>query len=212
MSAPVEAPDRWADFRRSQREDFADSIIAAVSDPVADALSVTEIVKRTGTSRKTFYKYFDSLAAAVVYTQKSVLRRLSDHAQEAEAVAGSGRERLLTVLQDQSRVAMESPELFRFLSFFDFRFRYTGMDEAEQQAQDAAMRALHADAIDIFRAGQDDGSIRSELDPELTVGAMSSAVIGLVQREIAIMSSAPGSRALLEMTALEIAAWRSFLS
>jgi hypothetical protein len=86
------------------------------------------------------------------------------------------------------------------------------MDEAEQQAQDVAMSALYADAVDIFRAGQDDGSIRGDLDPELTVAAMSSAAIGLVQREIAIMSSAPGPRVLLEMTALEIAAWRLFLS
>ena len=74
------------------------------------------------------------------------------------------------------------------------------------------MRALYADAIEIFRAGQDDGSIRSDLEPEVTVGAMSSAVIGLVQRQIAITSSAPDPRALLDMTALEIAAWRAFLS
>ena len=75
---------------------------------------------------------------------------------------------------------MESPALFRFLSFFDSRFGTPWMDE--QHAFDAAMRALAADANAIFREGQDDGSIRTELDVELTVGAMSSAMIGLVQR------------------------------
>lgn len=212
MSALVQAPDRWADFRHSQREDFADSIIAAVSDPAADALSVTEIVKRTGTSRKTFYKYFDSLSAAVVYTEQSVLRRLSEHAEAAVAVAASGRERLLAVLEDNSRVATKSPDLFRFISFFDYTFRYTGMDKAEQLAFDSAMSVLYSDAIDIFRAGQDDGSIRSDLEPEITVAALSGAVIGLVQRHLAITSSAPNPQALLDTTALEIAAWRAFLS
>ena len=212
MSAPVEAPDRWAEFRHSQREDYADSIIAAVSDPLADALSVTEIVKRTGTSRKTFYKYFDSLTAAVVYTEKSVLRRLSEHAAAAVPVAASGREHLLTVLEDNGRVATKSPELFRFISFFDYTYRYSGMDEANQQAFDSSMRVLYADAMDIFLAGQADGSIRSGLRPDVTVGAMSSAVIGLVQRQLAITSSAPDPQGLLDMIALEIAAWRAFLS
>jgi len=212
MSAPVQATDRWAEFRQSQREEFADSIIAAVSDPHAGALSVTEIVNRTGTSRKTFYKYFDSLSAAVVYTEKSVLRRLSDHAEAAVAIAASGRERLLAVLEDNGRVATKSPELFRFISFFDYTFRYTGIEEADQRAFDSAMRILYADAIDIFRAGQDDGSIRSDLEPEVTVAAISGAVIGLVQRHLAITSSSPNPQALLDMTALEIAAWRAFLS
>lgn len=212
MRSSTKAPDRWEGFRDGQREEFADSIIAAVSDPVAGGLSVTEIVKRAGTSRKTFYKYFDSLSAAVIYTQKSVLRRFAVHAQAVASEASLGRERLLTVLQDQSTVATESPALFRFLSFFDFTFRHVGMAQDEQFAYDTAMQVLAADAIKIFREGQVDGSIRADLEPELTVGAMSGAMIGLIQRYLAITASAPKPNLLLEMAELEASAWRSYLS
>ena len=212
MSAVASGPDRWDDFRNSQREDFAESIIGAVSDPAAGGLSVTDIVRRAGTSRKTFYKYFDSLTAAVIYTQNSVVRRVAEHAGSTVPVSGSGRERLLSILRDQGTVATESPPLFRFLCFFDFTFRYSGVGRDELYAFDATMRTLATDATDIFRAGQSDGSIRADLDPDLTVGAMSGAMIGLVQRYLAISSASPHPELLLEMADLEVSAWRSFLS
>ena len=211
MSAVANGPDRWDEFRNGQREEFADSIIAAVSDPAAGGLSVTDIVRRAGTSRKTFYKYFDSLTAAVIYTQKSVIRRVGEHASAAVPATGPGRERLLSILRDQSTVATESPTLFRFLSFFDFSFRYSvGPDEL--YAFDTAMRALAADAYAIFREGQADGSIRTDLDVDLTIAAMSGAMIGLVQRYLAVTSSAPDPQLILDIAELEVSAWRSYLS
>jgi AcrR family transcriptional regulator len=211
MSTAVSAPDRWDEFRNKQREDFADRIIEAVSDAAAGGLNVTDIVRRTGTSRKTFYKYFDSLAAAVIYTQRSVIRRISEHATTTVPAADSGRERLLSILRDQSTLATESPALFRFLSYFDYTFRYAGMGRDEQYAFDASMRALATEATDIFRSGQSDGSIRADLDPDLTVGAMSGAMIGLVQRYLAITAATPNPEQLLKLADLEVSAWRSYL-
>ncbi len=212
MTTAVNESDRWDEFRTSQREDFADSIIAAVSDPAAGALSVTDVVRRAGTSRKTFYKYFDSLTAATIYTQRSVIRRIGEHASATVPATDLGRERLLSILRDQSTVATESPALFRFLAYFDYTFRYTGMGRDEEYAFDAAMRALAAEATDLFRAGQADGSIRADLDPELTVEAMAGAMIGLVQRYLAITSSTPNPQLVLELADLEVSAWRSYLS
>ncbi len=211
MTAVASGPSRWDDFRNSQREEFADSIIAAVSHPAAGGLSVTDIVRRAGTSRKTFYKYFDSLTAAIIYTQNSVILRVAEHAGSTVPVSGPGRERLLSILRDQSTVATESPTLFRFLCFFDYTFRYSGVGREELYAFDATMRTLANDAIDIFRAGQSDGSIRADLDPDLTVGAMSGAMIGMVQRYLATTSSSPQPELLLEMADLEVSAWRSYL-
>ena len=211
MSTAVSAPHRWDEFRNKQREDFADRIIESVSDAAAGALNVTDVVRRTGTSRKTFYKYFDSLTAAVIYTQRSVIRRVSEHAGTTVPAADSGRERLLAILRDQSTLATESPALFRFLSYFDYTFRYTGMGRDEQYAFDTAMRTLATEATDIFRSGQSDGSIRADLDPDLTVGAMSGAMIGLVQRYLAITAASPNPEQLLELADLEVSAWRSYL-
>ena len=146
----------------------------------------------------------------MIYTQESVIRRIGEHAPTKTPTDDVGRERLLAILQDQSTVAMESPTLFRFLSYFDFTFRYSGMDLDERHAYDAAMQALSVNAVEIFREGQSDGSISIDLDPQLTVEAMSGALIGLVQRYLAITSSEP-SHSALELVQLEVSAWRAFL-
>jgi AcrR family transcriptional regulator len=212
MSATVKTSNRWDEFRTSQREDFANSIIEAVSDSQAEPLSVTDIVRRTGTSRKTFYKYFDSLTAAIIYTQQSVLRRVGEHAQASVAPDSVGRDRLLSILCDQGTLALEAPALFRFQSYFDYTFRRVGMGPDDQSAYASDIRALGESVIDLFRAGQADGSIRTDLDPELTVLAVSGAIIGLVQRSLVTIIPSPSPTILRELLELEASAWRAYLS
>ncbi|CAO5226642.1 hypothetical protein FAGKG844_1060003 [Frankia sp. AgKG'84/4] len=67
---------QWDEFRQSQRELIADAVIRAASQAPGVPIDVTLVASTAGMSRKTFYKYFDSLGDAVLFTQTAVLRLL----------------------------------------------------------------------------------------------------------------------------------------
>ncbi|WP_405181042.1 TetR/AcrR family transcriptional regulator [Nocardia sp. NBC_01377] len=183
--------ERWTRFRDRQREDIANAVIAAVSNSREEPLNVTEVVDLAGISRKTFYKYFDSLPPALVYTRSQVRRGLTEHAEAAVADAPNGRERFLGLLADLVSVANRSPDLIRFINYFDHTFR--GKEQQHNQhEQETYIAADSENVTQAFLTGQADGSIRTDLDPSTNVFVIGNSIIGLVQRfEVATHADNP---------------------
>lgn len=173
--------ERWMGFRDQQRDDIAKAVIAAVSNAHGDPLNVTEVVELAGISRKTFYKYFDTLSAALVYTQNQVQRQMTALAGDSVRNASNGRERFLGMLSYFATVGRQNPDLIRFVNYVDYTFRREGL--GEDQGPDHDGQAYGGDEIaQAFRDGQIDGSIRQNLDPTTNVVAAANSIIGLVQR------------------------------
>lgn len=173
--------ERWTGFRDQQRDDIAKAVIAAVSNAHGEPLNVTEVVELAGISRKTFYKYFDSLSAALVYTQAQVQRQMTALAHESVADVSTGREQFLGMLSYFATVGRQNPELIRFVNYFDYTFRGEGLS-ASQHPTSKEQAYGATEIAQAFMAGQADGSIRQELDPAVTIFAAGNSIIGLVQR------------------------------
>lgn len=173
--------ERWTGFRDQQRDDIAKAVIAAVANADGDPLNVTEVVELAGISRKTFYKYFDTLSAALVYTQDQVQRQMTALASDSVADAPNGRERFLGMLSYFATVGRENPELIRFVNYFDYTFRRGGLRPALAPGQ--GEQGYGAEEIGLaFRDGQSDGSVRPDLDFATNVFAAGNSIMGLVQR------------------------------
>ena len=174
--------DRWDEFRDQQRNDIVKAVIAAVANADGEALNVTEVVDVAGISRKTFYKYFESLSAALLYAQDQVQQQITALAGDSVAAGANGRERFLGMLSYVATVSRQNPELIRFTNYFDHTFRGEGLSagrrlQRDEQADDGGEAIAEA-----FRDGQADGSIRPELDSATNIFATGNSIIGLVQR------------------------------
>ncbi|HWH26175.1 MAG TPA: TetR/AcrR family transcriptional regulator [Pseudolysinimonas sp.] len=203
--------DRWDAFRAQQRDDIATAIIEAVAAGSTEQLSVSNLVDRAGISRKTFYKYFDDVGAALVYTHERVLRHMGENWPVTTGDRANHREMVLEMLANIELAARRSPHDFAYLAFFDFvaAGRTRSGDEA---AFDNLMRAQQQGIIDTFISGQAEGSIRLDLDPETTIWAISNATFGLVQRSLVIGLHGEFSGELSAAMKLVIQSWRELLT
>lgn len=209
--APSIPVDRWDAFREQRRDEIATAIIETVASGTAEQLNVSSLVERAGFSRKTFYKYFDSAGAALIYTHQLVLQRMANNEPEAATTNVNGRERVLEMLSSIEKNARRFPKDFAFLAYFDFvaSGRTQGGDEA---AFEDLMRRQQHDILHAFHVGQQDGSIRRELSPEPTLWSISNATFGLIQRGLVIETWNHQRTDLTEAAGLVVQAWRELLT
>lgn len=173
--------ERWTGFRDRQRDDIAKALIAAVSKAQGRQLNVTDVFELAGISRKTFYKYFDTLGAALVYTRDQLQREMTALAIDSVTDAPNGRERFLGMLSHFATVGRQNPELIRLVNYFDYTLAREPLGPAEDPGQgEPAYGAV--ETAQAFREGQSDGSIRSDLDSATNIFAAGNSIMGLVQR------------------------------
>lgn len=212
MKTRTHPRNHWDIFRDRQRAEVAGAVIALVSQKGAP-VTIAEIAERAGMSRRTFYKHFPSLGAAMLHTQTVVIDRIRAHADRSVPDGLNGRERLLASFQALVDLNCRQPQLMQFFSYFDFGFRHHGLTaEQHNELEELAAGQLHL-PLDNIRAGQQDGSIRPDLDPETTAIAISNALVGVVQR-LQVMDEYTDGRdpAAQRLAAFELQAWRIYLT
>ncbi|CAN5707217.1 hypothetical protein BH11ACT6_BH11ACT6_17610 [soil metagenome] len=202
--------ERWTGFRDQQRDDIAKAVIAAVSNAHGEPLNVTEVVEVAGISRKTFYKYFDTLSAALVYTQGQVQQQLTALATESAQDAPNGRERFLGMLSYFATVGRQNPDLIRFVNYFDYTFRGEGLGSQSHDAPHSQTYGA-AEIAQAFRDGQADGSIGADLAFATNIVAAGNSIIGLTQRFQVV--GRPGDHELNQASIdLLVDVWRKHLT
>ncbi|HTW16684.1 MAG TPA: TetR/AcrR family transcriptional regulator [Nocardioides sp.] len=216
MSRRVRAPSpRWETLRDQQEAAVARAIIAIVAEDPS-RLTVAEIAQRAEISRQTFYKQFVTLEAAVAATQGRVIAVLGSRIADVATTrpAANGLERLLQIQEAAFEVFTADPAMLRFTSFYDFSFRVHRMSEADREQHPLAPSPEgDAGLYELIRAGQRDGSIDPDLPVEATWRALSTSILGVIQR-LQIQDDWTDGRdeAARETFATMLAVWRRTLS
>lgn len=217
MSRRVRATSpRWETLRDQQEAAVAGAIIAIVAEDPS-RLTVAEVAQRAEISRQTFYKQFVTLEAAVATTQGRVIAVLGSRIGETLAAtppAANGLERLLQIQEAAFEIFTADPEMLRFTSFYDFSFRVHRMSEADREQHPLAPSPEgDAGLYDLIRAGQRDGSIDPTLPVEATWRALSTSMLGVIQR-LQIQDDWTDGRdeAARETFATMLAVWRRTLA
>lgn len=166
--------------RRTQHERVEEStarLIQAAAELIAEggyeAASAAEIGRRAGYSRSMVKVRFGSkekLVDAVVASAYEV--PLTVELPET----ASGLERVLARLDTMAAIVDDSPELMR--TIFAIEFQAAGSSSRKGTHVAGWVSRLRADILAAVQAGQADGSVRSDLDPEPTAHAIVVEGIG----------------------------------
>jgi AcrR family transcriptional regulator len=213
MAEGARAPSqRWLDLAEQQRI----SVVRAAVDLVAEGnipLKVGDLADRAGITRPTFYKYFPALGAAVLHTARTLIAELEAYLEPRLPKRANARELLLARFDLSFEYARAHPEMTRFFSFYDFSFREQGLS-GEEDAERATISHVAGDPFfELFKAGQQDGSIDPALQPDVTYLALVTSMTGTGQRLLIENTWTTGSdrRAKGVHTSL-IAMWRQALT
>jgi AcrR family transcriptional regulator len=203
---------RWIDLGEQQRSAVARAAVNLVSEGNIP-LKVADLAERAGITRPTFYKYFPTLGSAVFHTARTLLSELDAYVTPRLPRNANAREQLLARFELSFEFSRARPEMTRFFSYYDFSFREAGLSDEEDAERGSISRAAGNPFFQLFKAGQDEGSIEPSLQADVTYLALVTSMTGTGQRLIIESAWTTGSdrRAKGVHNAL-VAMWRHALS
>lgn len=193
MDASSPAASRSVESRakgpyRAHRQRQRARILAAAEDLFGqrgiDRVLMNEIVDVTGIRASTLYEYFAG-KDEIVWTIVEQRIREAEAAiwKKLEAVKGrSALVHLSAILDAFGEELMNHPEHVRFMAQFDAMYAREWTVERLLKIEMESSASGLGTLPDLVRQGQADGSLRADLDPQLTLAAVLNAVIGTQRR------------------------------
>jgi AcrR family transcriptional regulator len=158
-------------------------IDAAIERFAADGLgaSFDAVAADVGVTKGALYHHFGSKDGLVEAVYAEAVRRHADRVVEASA-AGTGRERLLALIDASARLYGSRTPFYRLLT----SLHLTAAMERPLLADIArrVQRRQREFMIDLVRQGQRDGSIRPELDAEGVGLTVNAALEGFLTQQL----------------------------
>jgi AcrR family transcriptional regulator len=190
MAEPQPPRRVYRAHREKQRRHILSTAQALFDQRGIDRVTMTDITAATGLMASTIYQYFSNkdeiVWALVQQVLESSAAGLQQHLQEA---AGSALTTIAAILNYLGNELIGSPEHVRFMAQFDAL--YTRDWSAERllalEAQVLA-QPLAETLTTLVRAGIADGSLRPDLDPELTMHSVLNAAVA-TQRRLASLGT-----------------------
>ncbi len=154
-----------------------------------DRVAVSEIIAAAGIRASTLYEYFsnkDEIVWALVeeYMRESAARTLA----AVDAAQGSAIDKIAALFQAAEDDLVDRPERVRFMAQFDAMYAHDWSVEQLLAVEDRIATGRLNGLESLIRAGMSDGSLRSDLNPRLTMHAVMNALIG-TQRRLASLGT-----------------------
>jgi AcrR family transcriptional regulator len=168
--------DTLSEHRQRQAEHIAASAMAIIARDGVSALTMSAIADEAGISRQTLYKYFPDVDAVLLGMTRLSEGMESDLAERAERAEDATAGLLVYVEASLAAAAAGHPSPTALASTLPPEAR------ASLQAHVDRSEAL---VVRLMRRGLEDGSFRSDLDPELDgrlVYGMVMAAHGVAER------------------------------
>lgn len=153
-----------------------------------DRVTMAEITAASGVQPSTVYQYFSSKDDLVWSLVRELIEKDSLRARQRMEGAPNGYARLVALLDLMAEELVNETVKVRFMAQFDAIYARDWPAERlitlESQINPEGFKAFS----DLIREGIDDGSLRSDLDPDLTLHAVINAAIG-TQRRLASLGA-----------------------
>lgn len=175
--------------RERQRRRILDAAERIFDEKGIDRVTMAEIIAACGVRASTMYQYFENkddivwaLVEETIAAAASVMRRAM------ESVVGTALKKIAVLLDLMANDLAHRPEKVRFMAQFDAMYARDWPAERLLTVEARVSSGGFAGLSDLIRQGQEDGSLRSDLDPELTMHAVLNTVIG-TQRRLASLGA-----------------------
>ncbi|MGC4048894.1 MAG: TetR/AcrR family transcriptional regulator [Paludibaculum sp.] len=183
----------YSSHRVRQRQRILDAAEKLFDEQGIDRVSISDIVNGAGIRPSTLYEYFsnkDDIVWAIVADV------FADGAARAKTLMDAGQtalDKITALLEFMAEGFTRTPTKVRFMAQFDAMYARQWSPERLLSLEAQVSPGGLAYFGTLVREGIADGSLRDDLDPELTMHAVINAVIG-AQRRLASL----GTRVELE--------------
>ncbi|HTB97709.1 MAG TPA: TetR/AcrR family transcriptional regulator [Terracidiphilus sp.] len=179
---PQKSPNTYHAHRERQRRRILDAAWKLFDERGIDRVTMAEITAASGVQPSTIYQYFSNKDEIVWAFLGTSIQESSAHARQLCDDAPSALARLTALLDFMANELINNPVKVRFMSQFDAMYARDWPAERLISLESE----INPDGFDVFtnliREGIADGSLRSDLDPGITMHAVMNAVIGAQRR------------------------------
>jgi AcrR family transcriptional regulator len=178
---------------RAHRERQRRRILAAAQELFdtrgIDRVTMSEIVSAAGIRASTLYEYFSNKDEIIWALVEEFMVEASENIRATtEAVAGPALAKITALLQALGNELVDHPGRVRFMAQFDAMYARDWSVERLLALEDQIIPGRFEVLAALIREGIDDGSLRSDLDPDLTMHSIVNAAIG-AQRRLASLGN-----------------------
>lgn len=174
--------------RVRQRRRILDAAKALFDERGIDRTTMAEVMAASGLRASTLYEYFSKKDDIVWAIFSDTLEEESASAKIAVDGATTGLAKIMALLEHMADQLSNDPAKVRFMAQFDAMYARDWPVERllthEGEFNNSGFEVFRA----LIREGIADGSLRSDLDPDLTLHAVMNAVIG-AQRRLASLGT-----------------------
>jgi len=188
-AAPVESAGRYLAHRERQSR----RILAAAQELFdargIDRVTMAEIVSAVGVRPSTIYEYFANKDEIVWALVEEFMVQSSQRIRTlVESTSGPAFARIAALLQGFEDELIHHAAGVRFMAQFDAMYARDWSVERLLALEDHIMPGRFKGIADLIREGIADGSLRSDLDADLTMHSVLNTVIG-AQRRLASLGN-----------------------
>jgi AcrR family transcriptional regulator len=175
--------------RERQRRRILDAAARLFDERGIDRVTVAEIVAAAGIRAATLYGYFPNKDEIVWALVGEAIDAATAEARAAlEAGPGSAFEQIRTLFGVFEQELRKHPARVRFMAQFDAMYAREWTVDRLLKLEGEFGREGFLGLAEVIRQGTADGSLRPDLDPDLTMHAVMNCVIG-TQRRLASLGS-----------------------
>ncbi len=141
-----------------------------------------DIATEARVTRATIYQYFSSQSDIAWAILEENFEAVKETMWQPLEINGTGYERLAAFFASFLVYWAQHPEHFRFLAQFDTM--YAGQQEVERLlgVTQRTFGGVPGHVVEVIHKGMEDGSLRSNLNPQLTAAAIINMVIAMMVR------------------------------
>ena len=154
-----------------------------------DRVPIADIVAAAGIRASTFYEYFsnkDEIVWALV--EEAMLQSSARVLGATKTATGPALARIPALLEAFGDELVDHPQGVRLLAQFDAMYARDWSAERLLALEDRLFPGRFEPLSNLIREGIADGSLRSDLDPDLTLHSVLNAVVG-AQRRLASLGN-----------------------
>jgi AcrR family transcriptional regulator len=182
------SPSTYPAHRERQRKRILDAAEKLFIERGIDRVSMAELTAASGLQPSTMYQYFSNKDNIVWAIVGNIMARVNARSMEAEASAQSALDKVKALLEYMAEELSNQRPHVCFMAQFDAMYardwpvdRLLRLEAENTNMGSEVFRKL-------IREGMADGSLRSDLDPDLTMHAIVNAAIG-TQRRLASLGN-----------------------
>jgi AcrR family transcriptional regulator len=174
--------------RERQQRRILDAAWKLFDERGMDRVTMAEITSASGVQASTTYQYFSNKDAVVWAMLGEWMQERSQCAKEMLEAAPNALARITSLLESFADDLVNEPVKVRFLAQFDAMYAHNWPAERLLALESQIFSEPKQWFSELIREGIADGSLRADLNPDLTLQAVINTVIG-TQRRLASLGS-----------------------